>query len=183
MRVNAEELISRLNAKTQSYSPSVQGSHTTLDPSHVAGAIGLIKAPEGAKYMARVRYAGQVELAGKASYELFSIFNRKYEGLKQKRSYRSGLFTDMACMAIHEYTTAEICKTCNGGGSGFIDHRKVSCPDCYGLGVRLGVTQARAANLGIPRSTWHKSGWARIYGEMLDLLAKWDAVVCANLRL
>lgn len=181
--IAAEELLSHLNAKNQSWSLPIQGNRTTLDPSHIAAAIGMIRAPDGAKYLARVRYAGQIEIAGKATYELFTIFNSKYQYVKQKKHYRSGIFTDMSCMAVREYVISERCKSCHGTCSAIIDAKKVDCPTCYGLGVILGITEARSANLGIPRSTWHKSGWARIYGEMLDTLSKWDRQICCGLHL
>ena len=180
---NPEELLSRLNAKTQSYAIQVQGARTTFDPFHIAAAIGMAKAPEGAKYLARVRYAGQIENASKVTYELFTTINIKYHDRKQKKSYRSGLFTDMAMLAVKEYVISDICKSCHGAGSAIIDSKKVDCPSCYGLGIVLGLNQARSANLGINRATWHKSGWARIYGEMLDTLAKWDRDICLRLRL
>ena len=183
----AEELISRLNAKTQSYSIQIQGNRNTLTPSDIAAAIGLARAPEAAKYLARVRYAGQLELSSKVTYALFDIINKKYHPHTKRKSYKSGLLTDMAMLAVGEYVQSDRCKSCRGVGERLIDHQKVLCPDCEGVGITLKHDEPRSVKLGLVRSTWNQSGkftsWSKIYREMLYILGNWDRKICNQIRL
>lgn len=174
------ELMARLNPKSNmpdSDFPFGSGKSIPIfTDQDIAAAMGMAHIPEGARYLARLKYAQQAHLARDAAVSLYmTMMDRGLDDWIKTKTHRSGLILDMAKLAVAEYVGSHICPMCNGVKSVEVDAKIVECVECVGTGIKPWSLRSRSAFVGMNHMTWMRI-WDDRLKTFLDQLALWDSI-------
>lgn len=179
------ELLARLNARVNSLEGMPPGGGPALTEHDIATALGMSKLPEGARYLVRLKWAGQTEYISDVSACLYRHASDiiDFDSYIRRKSHRPCLIRDMSKMAIVEYCQAGICKGCNGLKDVPTEAGKyIKCPVCGGAGIRpFRRLELVMDYLKISHATFYR-GWDDLYRDMLDILGRWDSVAVSAVR-
>lgn len=154
------EILTRLNAKVQSYTDS--GGKAELTPQDIAAAcagttdIGL--------HIALARICGSREAQVKAFYPIL----REVAGMAARGGWKipkgKERLRSLTQLAVFEATNHQACPTCRGTQQNPKNPAK-PCATCRGTGLYVLQDQERAASIGISKQAWSQT-WQRRYEDI-----------------
>lgn len=151
----AEELISRLNPKTQGWDIRVDGLTGGLSEMDIAHAMRGCNIYE----QALIRYS----LAGEIQYQ--SLVKEWLIAKAIKMNWREAKYEQKQAAAnivIIDEIISRRCSTCKGRRKVPENHRLIDCPDCMGLGRSLLRDKEKYQELQIDKKSWQRVWRARI---------------------
>ncbi|GEM_PF-5403738 len=168
------EVLARLNPDSNMPNGVLGGGLLELPEQDIAAALGDRTIPDGARYLARVKYAGQENYYCDLAVSLYTAIMDKHGKVWMAcNSHRPGLILDLAKLAALDYCHIDTCPACHGVAERMIGAKCMVCPDCRGTGVRATSDETRAEMLGLPLPAWERI-WRPRLGSMHAVLRGWD---------
>ena len=166
--VSTAGAVARLNAKTQNSQRTTGGEY--LSSADVAHVLGCLK-NDGARYLARVKWAHQTEYLAPLQLELLRWLGNK--AMRQNWRVKPGRLERMVMLALREMEIVregavryepgrEICYRCRGTSRVYSRryNRLFDCTLCAGSGVTTWTEGRRAGECDIERKSWN-NWWSR----------------------
>lgn len=177
----AAEVLARLNPESNMPDGVLGGGSASLSEHDIAAALGDPAIPDGARYLARIKYAGQAGYYRDLAVSLYTtVMENEGKAWMTAPSHRPGLILELAKFAALDYCHINVCSACNGIAERSIGHKRVVCPDCRGTGVRVMTEEMRAQMLEISFVTWERI-WRSRLGAMHAVLRGWEEKVVSAL--
>lgn len=184
--MSSAELLAKLNPHGQRFTRAEDGTRMVLTGYDVAAALGMARIPDGAKHLARLKWAKQATSAKPVAVALLAWWltqeHGKDERYLNRRSYKLGLLMALCQMSVTEYSIAPVCPRCQGTRINVTDEGQVQdCPRCHGFGIVPTNRQHLVRTmLPIPLRTFY-TGWDDLYGELIQVLEGWEHLALSTI--
>ena len=187
--VSTAAAVARLNPKTQDFERTTGGEYLRgVDVAHVLGCLK----DDGARYLARVKWAHQPEYLVPLELELLRWLSQK--AMRQNWRVKPGRLERMTMLALREMHIVrevgaryepgrEVCYRCRGTKQVYSRrHNKwFDCDLCVGTGVMQWTENRRAGACDIHHQSW-ASWWSRRYDSVQDKLRAWESDIHRVIR-
>lgn len=177
--MNVERLLLKLNPKTSSVRPRVDGERALITPSDVAAALNNLDD----KYLLFLKYKTLREnIDFQALIRAVLLDATKLKAIRdsQQRLKKKGAITQMIVAALEEHKNSSLCKQCNGLGM-IISPKKIVCTRCEGHGTQPRSHKGRSDLLGKdPRN--YSRYWKVMYESIYSMLLEWDRRIIKHLQ-